>query len=123
MPAGKVANSCKKTDHTISTAGKWLAKETKYKNARIMTDDLRIPFYAGRELYSNRTRDLLTFDNSHNNYVDMDRFAVAKQVDLVIIRLSKKETNLIPQFDHFVKIKEFYGKKRIVIIYRSPEFL
>lgn len=119
VPTGKVANSCKKHDNTISIAGKWLAKETKFKNARIITNEIRIPFYAGREIYSSREKGLLKYDNSHHNYVDMEQFAEAKRADLVIIRISKKEKGLIPEFKHFIKIKEFYGKEKIVVIYSA----
>jgi hypothetical protein len=52
----------------------------------------------------------------------MELFATANQADLIVIRLSEKEKNLIPEFKHFIKIKEFYGKKRIAVIYRSKEF-
>jgi hypothetical protein len=122
VPAGKVANSFKSNDNTISIAGKWLAKETKYNTARIITNDLRIPFYAGRELYSSREKKLHNYKNNNEDYVDMELFATANQADLIVIRLSEKEKNLIPEFKHFIKIKEFYGKKRIAVIYRSKEF-
>jgi len=122
IPVGKVANSCKKLDNTISIAGKWLGKDPKFKNARIITNDLRIPFYAGRELYSSREKGLLKYDNGRHDYVDMERFARANQADLIIIRLSRKEKKLLPAFKHFIKIKELSGKKRIAVIYSSNEF-
>ena len=122
VPVGEVVNSCMKNDIVISRAGKWLAKEKKFQNAKIITTDLRIPFYAGRELYSSSEKGLLKYDNSRQDYTDMEQFAVAKQADLIIIRISKKEKNILPVFKHFIKIKEFYGKKRIVVIYSSKEF-
>ena len=122
VPVGKIANSCKKHDNTISIAGKWLGKDPKFNNARIITNDLRIPFYAGRELYSSREKNLVKYKNSHHDYVDMEQFATANQADLIIIRLSKKEKNLLPAFKHFIKIKEFFGKKRIAVIFSSKEF-
>ena len=121
VPAGKVANSCIKHDNTISIAGKWLGKEMKFKNARIITNEIRIPFYAGRELYPSRKKDLIKYDNSHNDYVDMERFAISNQADLIIIKFSKKEKNLIPEFENFLKIKKFSGKKRIAVIYSSKK--
>ena len=123
VPAGKVANSCKEHDNAISIAGKWLAKETKFKNARIITNEIRIPFYAGRELYSSREKDLVKYDSSSHDYVGIEKFAIDKQADLVIIRISKKEKDLIPKFENFNKLKEFSGEKRIVVIYSSAEFL
>ena len=122
VPAGKVANSCKKHDNAISIAGKWLAKETKFKTARIITNEIRIPFYAGRELYSSREKDLVKYDSISRDYVGMERLAIAKKADLIIIRISKKEKDLIPEFEHFIKIKEFFGKKRIAVIYSLKEF-
>jgi len=123
MPAGKIANSCRKHDDTISITGKWLAKETKYNNARILTNDMRIPFYGGRKLYSNKEKDLLQYGNDLRDNEDVERFATVNQVDLIIIRFSKKEKELLPVFKRFVKIKEFSGRKRIAVIYRSQEFL
>jgi len=123
VPAGKVANSCNKHDNAISIAGKWLAKETKFKNARIITNEIRIPFYAGRKLYSSEEKDLVKYDKSCHDYVDMEQFATAKQADLIIIRISKKEKDLIPKFKNFTKLKKFAGKKRIVVVYCSPEFI
>jgi len=121
-PAGKVANSCKKHDNAISIAGKWLAKETKFKNARIITNEIRIPFYAGRQLYSSREKNLVKYKNSRQDYVDLEQFATVNQADLIIIRLSKKEKNLLPVFKLFIKIKEFSGEKGIAVIYSSKEF-
>ncbi len=123
VPVGKIANSCRKNDNTISITGKWLAKETKYNNARILTNDMRIPFYAGRELYSNQEKDLLQYGNDLYNHEEVERFATVNQVDLIIIRFSHKEKELLPAFQHFIQIKEFSGKKRIAVIYRSQEFL
>ena len=122
VPVGKIANSCEEHDNTISIAGKWLGKDPKFNNARIITNDLRIPFYAGRELYSSREKNLVKYKNSNHDYVDMEQFATANQADLIIIRLSKKEKNLLPAFKHFIKIKEFLGKKRIAVIFSSKEF-
>jgi len=122
VPAGKVANSCKKHDNAISIAGKWLGKEPKFNNARIITNDLRIPFYARRELYSSREKNLVKYDSSSHDYIGIEKFAIAKQADLVIIKILEKEKVLIPEFKHFIKIKEFSGEKRIVVIYSSQEF-
>ncbi|MCP4367210.1 MAG: glycosyltransferase family 39 protein [Deltaproteobacteria bacterium] len=122
VPAGKIANSCRKHDNTISITGKWLGKEPKFNKTRILTNDLRIPFYAGRELYSSREKNLIKYDNSHHDDVDMEHFAIANQADLIIIRRSKKEKKLLPAFKHFFKIKEFSGRKRSAVIYRSKEF-
>ena len=123
IPAGKVVNSCRKHDNTISIAGKWLAKETKYNNATILTNDMRIPFYGGRKLYSNKEKGLLQYGNDLRNNEDVERFATVNQVDLIIIRFSQKEKELLPVFKRFIKIKEFSGRKRMAVIYQSQEFL
>ncbi|NNL43246.1 MAG: hypothetical protein HKO79_12225 [Desulfobacterales bacterium] len=122
MPAGKIANSCSKHDNTISIAGRWLGKETKYNNARILTNDMRIPFYAGRNLYSNQEKDLLQYGNDLHNHEDVEQFATVNRVDLIILKISEKEEEILPTFKHFKKIKEFSGRKRIAVIYRSKEF-
>jgi len=83
---------------------------------------LRIPFYAGRELYSSREKDILKYDNRHHDFVDMERFAITQRADLVIIRISKKKRDLIPEFEHFIKIKEIAGNKRCVVFIVHREF-
>jgi dolichyl-phosphate-mannose-protein mannosyltransferase len=123
VPAGKVANSCKKHDNAISIAGKWLGKDPKFKNARIITNDMRIPFYAGRGLYSSREKDIVKYESSSRGYEGMEKFAITKKADLIIIIISKKRKDLILKFEYFKKIKEFSGKKRIVVIYSSLEFI
>jgi hypothetical protein len=123
MPAGKIANSCRKHDNTINRTGKWLAKETKYKNATILTNDMRIPFYSGRRLYSNQEKGLLQYGSNLHNHEKMERFATGNQVDLIILKFSHRESEILPTFEHFIKIKQFSGKKRTVVIYQLQEFL
>jgi len=74
-------------------------------------------------LYSNKEKGLLQYGNDLRDYEDVERFATDNQVDLIIIRFSQKEKELLPVFKRFVKIKEFSGRKRIAVIYRSQEFL
>lgn len=57
--------------------------------------------------------------------VNMEKLALAENVDLMIIRrsikISIKRKGSIPQFRYFKKVKEFMGQKSIVAIYASRD--
>jgi hypothetical protein len=70
----------------------------------MITTDRRIPFYAGR-----------------GNYLAMEKLALKKSFDLLIITTSKKRKNSRPRLKKFTRVKEFVGAKDIVNIYCSPK--
>jgi hypothetical protein len=103
-------------DNVIAASGKWLANKEGFLKAGIITNDPRIPFYAGRG------NDFLTYPDLNHDYTAMQQAALKNRMDLLVIRTSLKRKNLIPQLQVYKKLKEFSGKKDFVIIYRSPEF-
>jgi len=115
-PVYKLFHDVWKQDNIIAVTGKWLANKAEFNKAGIITNDSRIPFYAGRG------NDFLNYPNLNYDYVAMEQAALKSRMDLLIIRTSVKRKRLIPQLQVYKKLKEFAGKKDVVLIYLSPEF-
>jgi 4-amino-4-deoxy-L-arabinose transferase-like glycosyltransferase len=113
LPIYRSARILWKQDTVLPMAGKWIAAIPEFQVAKIITNDRRAPFYAGRgvdfDFY-------LTSDLFH-----MEDIALARQSDLLIIEVSKKKVNQALRLKKFRKVKEFIGKKNIVMIYSSPK--
>ena len=115
-PIYRCAHSLWKQDDVITTAAEWIANKDEFHQAKIITTDPRIPFYAGRE------RDYMKYADIHHNYFAMEQTAIENQMDILIIRVSAKKKDILPELAVYKKVKEFIGKKNIAIIYCSPEF-
>jgi hypothetical protein len=99
-------------DDVLSKAGKWIAEVPQFQKAEIITTDSRVAFYAGRGI--DQTLYLKP------NYLAMEKLALKKSSDLLIITTSKKRKNSSPRLKKFTRVKEFMGAKDIVNIYCSP---
>jgi hypothetical protein len=116
-PFYKFTDLIHQQDNLISVSGKWLGKNPEFRKAKVVTTDPRVPFFAGRGI------DFLIYNDSDNDCSGLEQFAMQKQMDVVIVRISAKERAQIDQFRYYKKIKEFAGKKNMIIIYGSPEFM
>ena len=116
LPGYESVHHVWKQDNIIAKCGKWLDNMEGFHKAGIITNDPRIPFYAGRG------NDFLNYPNLNQDYTAMQKAALENRMDLLVIRTSVKRKKLIPQLEIYKKFKEFTGKKDVVIIYRSPEF-
>jgi len=103
-----------KQDDVVKIAGKWLAEVPEFKGKKIITTDLRIPFYADRRSGYIRYGG----GSSHHG---IEEAALANNADLVVIRKSVKRKDSIPELQYFKRVKEFVGSKRIVVIYFSRD--
>jgi hypothetical protein len=101
-----------KQDDVLLKAGKWIATVPQFKAASIITTDRRVPFYAGRGA------DFFFYPDP--DYPKMETFAAIRDMDLLIIKTSKREKNHTPRFKNYRKVEEFVGVKDIVTIYSSP---
>jgi 4-amino-4-deoxy-L-arabinose transferase-like glycosyltransferase len=102
-----------KQDDILLKAGKWIANVPQFKAAGIITTDRRVPFYAGRGL------DFFFYPDP--DYLKMETFAARSEMDLLIIKTSKRKKNHTPRFKKYRKVEEFVGVKDIVSIYCSPK--
>jgi hypothetical protein len=95
----------------LKTAGNWIGQDPRFQEARIMTNDPRIPFYAGRG------RDFLKYSESTN--WGMEEAARHFHIDLIAIETSKKRRIILPEFEDYERLKAFEGERNIVFIYGS----
>jgi hypothetical protein len=102
-----------KQDDVVVRAGQWIGDRPALKKARIITTDRRVPFYAGRGKRYMRYYE--------KDYLAMEKLAMEKGYDLLIIRTSKRRAKSRPQLEKFKKVKVFLGVKDTVTIYYSPK--
>jgi 4-amino-4-deoxy-L-arabinose transferase-like glycosyltransferase len=97
-------------DEVVKIAGKWLAEVPELKGKKIIATDARIPFYADRRSGYIRYGD----GSSHQG---IEEAALANNADVIAIRESIKRKDSIPELKYFKRVKEFVGRKRIIVIY------
>jgi hypothetical protein len=75
-------------ESVLLEAGEWIATIPQFQKMKIITTDRRIPFYAGRGM-----------DQTHyweRNYLAMEKLALKRRLDLLIITTAKKRKNSRP---------------------------
>jgi len=112
LPVYKSSRIIWDQDPVLRLAGEWIETIPQFQKAKIITTDRRIPFYAGRGIDQTIYRE--------PNYSAMEKLALQKSFDLLIITASKKTKNSRPGLKKFKRVKEFIGLKDIVSIYCSP---
>jgi len=122
-PIGKTASSFGKHDNVILKTGEWLAEQPGFSTAKIVTNDMRILFYAGRATYADRGKSFKLYDSLHSDFTGIEKLAESFQADVIIIITSVEKKDTMPEQKYFKKIKEFAGKKKITAIYCSSNFL
>jgi hypothetical protein len=113
LPLYKSVEIVWKQDDVFVKAGKWIAEIPELKGASLVTNDTRISFYAGR---SGTSYADVGYDDA-----TMEKIALARRADLLVIKRSSRKKNLSHQLGAFREVKQFVGKKNIVDIYFSPE--
>jgi hypothetical protein len=121
-PVLKIARSVEKQDDVIVRAAEWITAQPGLKNARIVTNDPRIAFYADRETYTRKSRDATIYPAVRHDYSSIENFALENQSDVIIIRISAKRINQLPNFRNYIKVKEFKKRKKIVTIFYSQKY-
>ena len=101
-----------KQDDVVIRAGEWIENRPALKRAKIITTDRRIPFYAGRR------KNYKPYYKS--DFLAMEKLALDKSYDLLIIRKSRRYGDESPQLRQFESVRKFVGVKDVVTIYYSP---
>jgi len=118
-PVFKCVNSVAKADNVLRKSGKWLAANEMFHDAKLLTNDIRSPFFAGIKI----DKYFIYSDiKDKYNFAAMEKFALEKQADILVIKVSSKETELLDNILYYKKLKKFAGKRRDVYIYCSPAF-
>ena len=98
-------------DRVTADAGHWLKVQPATHDAQLVTNDLRIPFYAGRG--TNYTK----FINIWNDYSQLEAYAHGFGVGLIALRMPKDKKDLIPPFKYYREINNFTGIREYAVIF------
>ena len=120
MPLGKFAKSMASEESSISQAGEWIKKDPRFQNVIFYTDDSRIGFHAGRTRGDFEKVTRKYNKKKRKEGLTLEQFAVENKIDLIALKITKKKIKSAPKFVNYTMLKEFKGKKRIVLIYCSP---
>jgi 4-amino-4-deoxy-L-arabinose transferase-like glycosyltransferase len=114
LPVGKSIRSVAHEDRVVRTAAEWIAAKPAWQHAKLLTNEPRIPFYAGSGL------PYLAYDG--RDYGAMEELGVVNGMDVIIIHRSLKNAGPLSEFNAFRQIKEFSGRKSTVVLWCSSSF-
>ena len=118
-PVFKCVHSVAKADNVLRKSGKWLAANEMFHDAKLLTNDIRSPFFAGIKI----DKYFIYSDiKDKYNFASMEKLALKKKVDILVIKVPVKKTELLNNILYYKKLKKFAGRKRDVYIYCSPTF-
>ena len=122
-PGYKIVHSIGKQDNVITRTGKWIATRPAFAEAKIATNDSRILFYAGRKTFGGNIKDFARYAQLKYDYSSLEQLAAENKKDILIIITSSRAKDIASGFKHYKEVKEFIGKKRIVAVLCSTEFV
>lgn len=121
-PIYKHGSLIKKSDQVLAAAAQWLEKPG-LENTRILHNDPRIPFLAGRKTHGSKATDCILHDPPDRNYGGVERIARANDADLIILKVRTKRKNRLPSLKNYRQVAEFTGRKKTVLFFGSDEFV
>jgi hypothetical protein len=107
-----------KADNVIRASGKWLASQEVLDDAKLITNETRAAFFAGR-----KNGTYIAFQGDKYDFSAVEKLAIKEQADLLLIKVPVKKKALLKDFFHYKQLKKFTGKRRDVYIYGSPSLL
>ena len=110
LPPSQYVKSLWGQDTIVKAAGEWLALQADLQDQRWASNERKIPFYAGRG------KNYFYYPTT--DYPSLERLATADKIDLLIIRISNKKRHLLPVFHNFAVLKEFEGRKNLVVLFQ-----
>ena len=111
-PVLKCVYSVAKADNVLRKSGNWLAANEMFHDAKLLTNDIRVPFFAGIKI----DKYFIYSDiKDKYNFASMEKFALEKQADLLVVKVSSKETELLNNILYYKKLKKFVEKGEMFI--------
>jgi hypothetical protein len=95
-------------------AGSWLKARPETHGLKLVTNDLRIPFYAQRGLQFTK------FNNVWNDYSKLEAYAHGFGFELIALRMPLSKKQLIPSFKYYREINNFSGSREYAALYATP---
>ena len=121
MPLGKFAKTMASEEGSVCQAGEWIKKDPRFQDVTFYTNDSRIGFHAGRPRGDFEKIARKYNKKKRKTGLTLEKFAVENKIDLIALKISKKKLKSAPKFENYRKLTEFKGKKKIVLIYCSPD--
>jgi hypothetical protein len=116
----KSDNYFKKRDDLEIRAASWLASQQDFGKMKIVFTDPKIAFHAGREISFDGNGDTMLYrDMNENNFTDLEQVAAAKRIDLIVVSVPLERRMALRDLKQYQEIKEFTGRNRSVVVYRS----
>lgn len=107
-----------KADDAMLAAGHFAVQNGLLTDARVLTNDDRLPFYAGLDIY-----EYETMPNKYSyDFKAIQRHAKKNRSDIIYIKVPKRKISQLNQITDYYEIKNFSGRRRNVYIYGSADF-
>lgn len=97
--------------------GLWLSGYLAERTGPVLTTDLRIPFYAGRPVFTNDGGGVVLLRRPDDDYRDIAGYADQLGVDTMIIVISAREPPRLPEGLRYTLVKEFSSDRKRILIY------
>jgi 4-amino-4-deoxy-L-arabinose transferase-like glycosyltransferase len=114
FPLGGCIGKMTRTDSAIYDAGQWLRQLPGIADAKWVSTDRRLPFYAG-----------VGWDFKHydkDEYSGLQEYALALKADLVTVRTSLDNNHLVPQMTAYRVCRTVSSERTVVVIFCSPSW-
>jgi hypothetical protein len=99
----------------FKVAGKWLASQADLQGAVLACSDPRIRLYSSQELHFLRDGESFSI---FRDLEQMEKVALAKKVDLLVLETSRKERHTVPEFEHYFMVNIIEANNKEVLIFR-----
>ena len=100
----------------MRSAGEWLSEQNLAQETKILSNEVRGPFFAGFKLDKIVRTRLPAKHDLHK----LEKKAIDKNIDVILIEVKKGLDIEYSNPTHFQKIKKISGKKSNVYIYYDP---
>ncbi|MCP4687369.1 MAG: hypothetical protein GY859_04915 [Desulfobacterales bacterium] len=121
-PIYKHATLIEKSDQVLTAAAQWLSGPG-LENVRIIHNDRRIPFLAGRKSHGAERNNCQLYMPHDRDYRYIEKIALENKMDLIILKIKTKRKRSLPSFTTYRQVAEFTAGKKSVLFFGSREFL
>lgn len=120
IPSNKFDKYFKKKDDLEVRAGSWLATQHDFEKLKIIFTDPKVAFYTGREICFRGNGDTILFDDMNDkDFTKIEQYAAGRQFDLIVVSVQLERRELLRDMKQYQEIREFTGRNRSVVVYRS----
>lgn len=115
-PSVESVHSLAEENYVLRSAGEWLSEQKWARDGRVLSNEIRGPFFAGLRI-SNAERTRLP---ANHDLHKLETRAMNKNIDIIMIEVDKGLDAHYAHPTHFQKVKKITGQKSNVYIYYDP---